>query len=246
LEGNLRSGTKVGAPITALTGYGFERNDDGVILIHPLKGLPIVDVSEWRVMGDREPELRYGITTRVSYKDFSLSAAFSGMLDATVVNITEHNMMNRGQSWESVEQREGKMKVFNGILKDGKENSDNPTWSTIVYNPAMTSTTYIGSDGSYTSMEPWVDKNVHFLRCQEARLNYSVPSAFLNKATKGLISRANIFVSGNDLFTITNYAGINPVGNSSSAAAGGTGGLGFDCWGLPSPRTYTCGLSVTF
>jgi hypothetical protein len=95
-------------------------------------------------------------------------------------------------------------------------------------------------------MEPWVDKNVHFLRCQEARLNYSVPSAFLNKATKGLISRANIFVSGNDLFTITNYAGINPVGNSSSAAAGGTGGLGFDCWGLPSPRTYTCGLSVTF
>ena len=246
LEGNLRSGTKVGAPITALTGYGFERNDDGVILIHPLKGLPIVDPSEWRVMGDREPELRYGITTRVSYKDFSLSAAFSGMLDATVVNITEHNMMNRGQSWESVEQREGKMKVFNGILKDGKENSDNPTWSTIVYNPAMTSTTYIGSDGTYTSMEPWVDKNVHFLRCQEARLNYSVPSAFLNKATKGLISRANIFVSGNDLFTITNYAGINPVGNSSSAAAGGTGGLGFDCWGLPSPRTYTCGLSVTF
>ncbi|MBE6310346.1 MAG: SusC/RagA family TonB-linked outer membrane protein [Bacteroidales bacterium] len=246
LSGNMRNGTKVGYPITTITGYAFERNNAGDILIHPLKGLPIVDVNEWRVMGDREPEMRYGITTRFNYKDFSLSAAFSGMLDATIVNITEYDMMNRGQSWESVEQREGKMKVFTGVLKDGKENTANPTWSTIVYNPAMTATTYTGSDGSYTSREPWVDKNVHYIRCQEIRLNYTVPSEFLNKVTKGLISRANVYVSGNDLFTITNYAGINPVGNSSSAAAGGTGGLGFDNWGLPSPRTYTCGLSVTF
>ena len=110
----------------------------------------------------------------------------------------------------------------------------------------MTATTYIGSDGSYTSREPFVDKNVNYLRCQELRLNYIIPSEFLNKTTKGLISRASVYVSGNDLFFISNYSGINPVGNSSSAAAGGTGGLGFYNWGLPSPRTYTCGLSVTF
>lgn len=246
LDGNMRAGVKMGYPITTITGYGFARNKKGDLLIHPLKGLPIVDITEWNVLGNREPEIRYGITTSVQYKDFRLSAAFSGMMDATIVNITERGLLNKGQSWESVEQRESGMMIFKGVLKDGKENSDNPTWTTIAYNPAMTSATYIGSDGSYTSMEPWVDKNVHYLRCQEIRLNYTVPSAFLEKVTKGLISRANVYVAGNDLFTITNYAGINPVGNSSSAAAGGTGGTGIDNWGLPSPRTYSCGLSVTF
>ena len=246
LSGNLRSGTKVGYPITTVTGYGYERNDKGEILIHPLKGLPIVDVSEWEVLGDREPKIRYGITTALTYKDFRLSAAFSGMIDATIINLTEYELMNYGLSWQSVEQRESGMKVFTGVLKDGKENTENPTYSTIVYNPQATSTTYTGSDGSYATREPFVDKNVNYLVCKEIRLNYNVPSQFLQKWTKGLISRANIYVSGNDLFTITNYAGSNPVGNSSSAAAGGTGGLGFDYWGLPSPRTYSCGLSVTF
>ena len=98
-------------------------------------------------------------------------------------------------------------------------------------------------DGNYGT---WVDEGVDYIRLQEVRLNYTVPSSFLEKVTNGLVSRASVYVSANDLFTITNYAGVNPVGNSSSAAAGGSGGTGIDSWGLPSPRTYTCGLSVTF
>ena len=252
LSGNLRNGTRVGYPITSLTGFTYARNNAGDILIYPLSGQPILDTQSWEYMGDREPKLRYGITTALTFKDFRLSAAFSGMMDATVVNITEYDMMNRGQSWESVEQREGGMKVFTGVLKDGKENTANPTYSTIVYNPVMNATTYVGggyddvAGTSSATRQPWIDDNVHYIRCQEVRLNYTVPSEFLNKATKSLISRASVYVSANDLFTITNYAGINPVGNSSSAAAGGTGGLGFDNWGLPNPRTFTCGLSVTF
>ena len=31
-----------------------------------------------------------------------------------------------------------------------------------------------------------------------------------------------------------------------SAAAGGTGGEGYDMWSLPTPRSYSVGLSVTF
>ena len=252
LSGNMRNGTRVGLPITSITGYTYQTNDRGDILIYPLSGQPLVDTKNWNYMGDREPKLRFGITTRVSYKDFTLSAAFSGMYDATVVNITDYDLMRRGVSWESVEQRESGFKVFTGVLKDGKENTANPTYSTIVYNPTANEQTYVGQGyddvaaTSTTSRQPWVDKNVNYLRCQEVRLNYTIPSEFLNKATKGLISRGSLYVSANDLFTLTNYAGINPVGNSSSAAAGGTGGLGFDNWGLPSPRTYSCGLSVTF
>ena len=48
------------------------------------------------------------------------------------------------------------------------------------------------------------------------------------------------------MFTITNYTGTDVAGNTLSAAAGGTGGEGYDCWSLPTPRSYSVGLSVTF
>ncbi|MCK7533263.1 MAG: hypothetical protein MZV63_20645 [Marinilabiliales bacterium] len=51
---------------------------------------------------------------------------------------------------------------------------------------------------------------------------------------------------GNDLAVWTNYSGIDAVGNTVSAAAGGTGGEGIDVWSLPNPRGYSVGLNVTF
>jgi hypothetical protein len=53
-------------------------------------------------------------------------------------------------------------------------------------------------------------------------------------------------VSGNDLITWTNYSGIDAVGNTVSAAAGGTGGEGIDVWSLPMPRGFSIGIAVTF
>ena len=64
--------------------------------------------------------------------------------------------------------------------------------------------------------------------------------------TKGTVQNASIYASANDLFTITNYTGTDVAGNTMSAAAGGTGGEGYDCWSLPTPRSYSVGLSVTF
>lgn len=98
----------------------------------------------------------------------------------------------------------------------------------------------------YGNDEDWLEKNVNYLRLQELRLSYNVPSKYLKKAFSGLISNANVYVCGNDLFTITNYSGIDAVGNTVSAAAGGTGGEGYDVWGLPNPRGISFGVSLTF
>ena len=84
---------------------------------------------------------------------------------------------------------------------------------------------------------------MNYLRLQEIRIGYRLPSAWLKKIS---VSSANIFVTGNDLFTWTNYSGIDAVGNTMSAAAGGTGGEGIDVWALPSPRGISVGLGVTF
>lgn len=236
-SGNIRNGISVGNPITTISGRAYARNKNGDILIDPSTGIPIVS-DEWSILGDREPKLRFGITTGLQYNNWRLSGVFAGRYKATVVNGTKRSMMERGTSWESVALREGPPVVFKGVLRDGKENSDNPTINNISVNYNLySSSIFAGGD------EDWIEKDVNYLRLQELRLSYSLPKKFLSK-TK-IISGLDFFVVGNDLFTLTNYSGIDAVGNTVSAAAGGTGGEGYDVWSLPNPRGITIGLNLT-
>ena len=236
-SGNIRNGIMRGEPITTLTGRAYERNDNGDILISPTTGLPIVD-SQWSIIGNREPKLRFGMLTSLKYKNFRLSSLFAGRLGATVVNGTKRYMMQRGTSWESVELRESQPEIFNGVLKDGNENTANPTPNTI----AVDYRTY-GSSVFSGGDEDWLEKDVNYLRMQELRFSYRLPDDAISK-TK-LFSQMDLFVVGNDLFTWTNYSGIDAVGNSVSAAAGGTGGEGMDIWSMPNPRSFTIGVNLT-
>ncbi len=235
--GNIRNGVMVGYPVTTITGRAFLRNDAGDVLISPTSGLPVVS-SVWSVLGDREPKLRFGMTSSLYYKGLSFSAMFAGRYKATVVNGTKRDMMLRGYSIESVELRESPPVVFQGVLQDGNENTANPTPNNIAVDYNLTSAGYSGND------EDWIQENVHYLRLQELRLGYNLPAKWLEKTV--ILSQASLFVTGNDLFVATNYSGIDAVGNTMSAAGGGTGGEGIDVWALPSPRGYSIGLSLTF
>ncbi|RPD96742.1 SusC/RagA family TonB-linked outer membrane protein [Aureibaculum marinum] len=236
LSGNIRTGISVGNPITSLTGRAYKRNDNGDILISPTSGLPLVS-SEWSYLGDREPDLRFGMSTRFKYKNLILSGLFSGRLGATVVNGTKRYMMQRGTSWESVELREGPDQIFEGVLEDGNENTDNPTVNTIsVDYDTYGSSIYTGGD------EDWIEKDIKYLRLRELRLAYRLPEEFLNRSKT--ISQLNVYLVANDLFTWTNYSGIDAVGNAVSAAAGGVGGEGYDVMAIPNPRSYSIGVSI--
>ncbi|WP_313267681.1 SusC/RagA family TonB-linked outer membrane protein [Sphingobacterium sp.] len=237
-SGNIRNGIMVGQPITTLTGRAYLRNDRGEVLIDPSTGAPLVDAN-WSVIGNREPKIRFGVTTALSYKNFRLSGLFAGRIGATVVNGTKRAMMTDGTSWESVDLRERGPYIFKGVLRDGNENTDNPTYNNIAYDYRIYgATTYAGGD------EDWLEKKVNYLRLQEARLSYRVPKTLLSRAKR--ISAMDIYVVGNDLLTWTNYSGIDAVGNTVSAAAGGTGGEGYDMWSIPNPRGFSVGLSITF
>ncbi len=236
-SGNIRNGIMVGHSVTTLTGLAYTRNDAGDILIDPTTGLPLKN-STWSVIGDREPKLRFGFTTSLNYKGMRLSAMFSGRYKATVVNGTKRSMMETGTSWESVNLRERGPVIFKGVLKDGNQNTTTPTQNNIsVSYQTYGSSIYTGGD------EDWLEKGVNYLRLQELRMSYTLPSNLLKKS---LISNANIYIAGNDLLTWTNYSGIDAVGNTVSAAAGGTGGEGYDVWSLPNPRGISFGINLTF
>ena len=237
-SGNIRTGISVGHPITTLSGRDYLRNEKGDVLIDPGSGAPSGTNATWTILGDRNPKLRFGVTSSLSWKNFRLSVVFAGRYHATVVNGTKRAMMGNGTSWESVTLREGPSVIFRGVLKDGKEDTDHPTVNTIAYNYAT---------GIYSGQDPdWIEKHVNYLRCQEVRLNYNVPSKWLKNVTHNLISQANVWVAANDLFVVTNYSGIDAVGNTTSAALGGTGGEGYDIWSIPNPRTLSFGISLTF
>lgn len=236
-SGGIRNGIQVGYPVTTLTGNAYTRNTAGDILINPTTGLPVVDAG-WKVIGDREPKMRFGITTDVNFKGFRLSATLAGRFKATVVNGTKRTMMQNGLSLESVALREKPPVVFTGVLQDGNENTATPTPNNIAVDYSTYGTSiFTGND------EDWLETNINYLRIQDLRLSYNMPTAWLAKTP---FAYANVFVAGNDLITWTNYSGIDAVGNTVSAAAGGSGGEGIDVWSLPMPRAYSVGISVTF
>jgi TonB-linked SusC/RagA family outer membrane protein len=235
-SGNIRNGIQVGYPITTYTGQAYLKNTAGQVLISPTSGLPLTN-SKWSVIGNREPKLRFGLTTNLNYKNFRVSAMFAGRYKATVVNGTKRTMMQFGTSLESVGLRESDPVVFNGVLQDGNEDTETPTVNTISVNYGAYTTTFTGGD------EDWLEKDVNYLRLQELRFSYDIPKKLLARTP---LAQASVFFTGNDLAVWTNYSGIDAVGNTVSAAAGGTGGEGMDVWSLPSPRGYSVGLSITF
>ena len=239
VSGNIRNGIKVGNPITSVTGNDFLRNDAGKVLIDPSSGLPLTS-GAWSVLGDREPTLKYGFTASVKYKNFSITALMDGRVGATVVNGTKRWMMQYGFSQESNIMRNEGPKVFDGVLRDGLENTTTPTANSISVKLGDIQYGYAGADPN------WIEKDINYLRMAELRLAYSLDRKWLAKASKGILSAASVFATGTDLFVITNYSGIDVVGNSNSASMGGTGGVGFDMMAIAAPRGLSFGVNITF
>jgi hypothetical protein len=239
LSGNIRNGIKVGFPITSLTGNDYLKNTKGQVLVDPSTGFPLVS-GTWDYLANREPKLLPSFFATIKYKNFSLFALLDGRIGATVVNGTKRYMQQYGYSQESVIQREAAPVVFNGILKDGYEETATPTTNTIGVKLGDLQYGYSGADPD------WIEQNINYLRLAEVRLSYNLDKKWLATSTNKLISSASVFATGSDLFVLTNYSGIDVVGNSNSAALGGTGGVGFDMMAIAAPRGLSFGLSVTF
>lgn len=239
VSGNIRNGIMVGSPITTLTGQDYQKNANGQILVDPTSGLPLIN-STWSVLGDREPALSYGFTARVVYKNLTLSGLLNGKLGTQVVNGTQRILFANGANLQSLAQREMNPVVFDGVLKDGKQESANPTPNNIAVRLSDLSSGYAGVDPN------WIEKDVNYLNLSEVRLSYNFDKKLIYKITGNLVSAFSVFLAGNDLFLLTNYSGIDPVGNATTSAVGGTGGVGFDMLSIGAPRGFSCGLNITF
>jgi len=239
VSGNLRNGIMVGSPITTITGKDYLRNANGQILVDPTSGLPLTN-TKWSVLGDREPDLSYGFIAKVNYKNLSLSCLLNGKIGTQVVNGTKRILFGYGDSQESVAQREMGAVVFDGVLKDGKEETANPTPNNMAVRLGDLSSGFAGADTD------WIEKNINYMNLSEVRLSYNFDKQLLNNISGNLVSALTVYLAGNDLLMLTNYSGIDPMGNANSSVLGGTGGVGFDMLSIGAPRGFSCGLNITF
>ena len=128
-------------------------------------------------------------------------------------------------------------RVISGVLNDGLQNSS-PTENTIVVTPAYQATDY------YTNFMPeeaFIERDVNWFRLRDMTINYTFPKSFI-KGFKSL----SAYVTGNDLFLLTNYSGADPAVNGNTAGSLGVGAFGFDYATLPSPIQLNVGIRASF
>ena len=82
------------------------------------------------------------------------------------------------------------------------------------------------------------------MRLRDATLSYNLPKSLLKK--QRVISNASVFITGTDLFIITNYTGADPSVNANTAFSRGYGGAGIDFGSISTPRGINVGCKVQF
>jgi len=233
LIGNVRNGTGPGQSTQSLTGFFYLRNANGDILIDPTTGLPLRSSLFIDNGFDRQPDWTVGLTNTFKYKRFTLSGLVDFRRGGDVFNATQWYLTARGLSTLTLDREQPR--VIKGVIRDGKENSATPTPNNIVVIPATQPSYY-----TTISEELFIEKDINWIRLRDVTLSYVIPERLVRARN------ASIFVTGTDLFLLTNYSGLDPIVNGNTAAVGGSGGAGIDYGNFPIPRGFNLGIKLGF
>ncbi|WP_285060436.1 SusC/RagA family TonB-linked outer membrane protein [Pedobacter ginsengisoli] len=237
LADNVRKQYFVGNSVSALAGTDYLRNKNGETLINPVNGMPIKDTN-FTPLGDAAPDFGLGVSNSLTYKNFNLNFLLDIRKGGDIYNATEAYLYARGLSKLSLDREQPR--IIKGVMRDGLENTDNPTPNNIVVIPYITTSYY----STFYNVKDFIEKDINWLRLKEVTLSYSLPKTLF--ASSKVFKSASIFATGTDLLLISNYKGVDPSVNGLSAASGGTGGSGIDFGSFGLPRTYSFGINVGF
>ena len=158
----------------------------GDIKVLDLNGDGVVDLADRTIIGNPNPDYIYGFNLNMSYKNFSVRALFNGTEGNDIVN---GNMYRFGFA-------EG---TYRNILSEAwsdRWSSENPngTYPRLGYSSNLFA----------AAMDRFVEDG-SYLRLKNITMNYDIPMRSDN-----FIKSANIYVTGSNLFTWTNYSGYDP------------------------------------
>ena len=244
--------TRVGSPISAFYGYvadGIFQNQ-GELDAHATQegaapgdirfrdisgpeGVPdgVIDGEDRQVIGNPLPDYAFGLNAQFSYAGFDLNFLVQGVYGNDIYNATRINLENFSDFGNK----------HNYIIDrwTGPGTSDRVPrliW-TDPNNNFGRSSSYFVEDGSY-------------VRLKNVQLGYNLPGSVLERVG---ITHARVYVSGENLITLTRYSGYDPeIGSVPGTGGQGTDesfrsfNNGVDIGNYPIARSFTVGVNFGF
>jgi TonB dependent receptor len=226
-----------GKPTTTIGGQDYLKNNNGDILIDPSTGYPVINPN-YISIGDRNPDFVMGIVNKFKYKNLGFSFTLDWKKGGDVLNGTEQQLVRLGLSTRTLDREV--TRIIPGVLQDGLQDTKTPTKNTIPITPYYQNDYYTGR----TLAVDFVEHDVNWLRLRDVSINYNFGPKVLKKAK--IFSDASLFVTGTDLFIITNYSGVDPAANGNTPSTGGVGSFAIDLGSTATPIGINTGLRVSF
>jgi len=197
------------------------------------------------VVGNREPDFIGGINNTLNYKNISLAILLDIRKGGDVYNGTEYFMLVNGLSKRTLLNDRQSVTVSGVNSQTGADFNQ-------TYEAGQTytigSTTVSGVDmiqrywSNYAANSMNFLTSVNWLKLRSLSLTYDFSNVVKNKKViKGISATA----VGTNLFTWTNYKGMDPE-VSAAGGTGGSGSTGIDYLGVPAVSSVTFGLNITF
>ena len=187
-----------------------------------VNGDGVIDDKDQTVLGSGLPKVNFGISARLEYANFDFTLSTYGALGYHVSD----DIYNSLNSCYGYGNKDVAMLNANQWSDDGTYLSNVPR--TYAANNATLAWNDLFSSRKIQAASYWKFANVE--------LGYTLP----NKWFYGYVSNVRLYVSAQNLFTITPYKGYNVD------FAGGTFTPGYNFCSFPTPRTFMCGLHFTF
>lgn len=173
------------------------------------------------IIGSPIPDMIFGLVLGTSFKGFDLTANFSGVYG--------NEIFDNNQYW-----LEGMVIPFNAsveIKNRWKKEGD------IARIPRAASP---DANQNTRVSDRWV-QNGSYLRFKTLSLGYTVPFDVLKQISFSTVSSLRIYLTAQNLLTITKYPGFDPEINSGSNLA-----QGIDNGQYPQSKLYMFGLQINF
>ena len=223
---------KVGGSIGDIYGYKLKRAPDGQVV---WKDGITARTTEFEYVGNAYPAWKAGFSNEFSYKNFRVSILFDGQWGGIVYSQTHHKMTEHGTLKHTLKYRENPNfeVVGEGVMLDERGQY-------VPNNVPISVSKYYADYWRRANVET-NSFDASFLKLREARIEYTIPSAELNKIG---IERLTLALYGRNLAMWTKDF---PVYDPEVATLNnGTIVPGSEMGQLPSTRTMGFNLTLKF
>lgn len=192
--------------------------DAGDIKFVDVNGDGVIDENDKEYCGSGIPKLEVNLNLNVAWKGFDLMAVIGSAFNYKIYNGNRYlyESMNAGSNFLST------------TLNAWTPQNTNTTVPRAIFNDP---------NGNLKESDRFLE-NGNFLRMRQLQLGYTLPSSLTRKA---YIDNVRFYVSAENLFTITNYTGVDPEFSRANVL-----NTGIDRLIYPFTRSFTIGAQLTF